>query len=261
MGAACDVPAPTASCWLKTIFTPVNGSATADTSGARRRRLLSRSIDRALCHAGRPNNADTPPLVPCDSGESTQACSPIHPPFWSVERVVPPTDVIAGRDDTASSPMSSGPGGDDHSSPPLHSRPAVAPLASKAEVPCLCAVASAASTGARSGALTSESQPQPIDRLHTAPGNCRSTDSNNCPIFSYAPSPSTVGRALTTTFCASGAIACATSRSITVSAPDGPGWPPTNTGVNLGKPDVSANLSRSAWSYPLNSKNTIVVPL
>src|SRR5205823_1252790 len=142
------------------IRTPVKGSATAETSGARRRFLLSRSTDSVVCHAGRLNNADTPPLVPCDNGESTQARSPIQPPCSSVDRVVPPTDVIVGSDDTASSPMSSDPGGDDQSSPPLHSRPPVSPLASNAEVPCLCAAASAASTGARSAARTSASQPQ-----------------------------------------------------------------------------------------------------
>ena len=78
---------------------------------------------------------DTPPLVPWDSGESTQACSPSHRPCSSVDNVVPPTDVIAGREATASSPTSSGPGGDDQSAPPLHSSPPVSPLASKAVVP------------------------------------------------------------------------------------------------------------------------------
>src|SRR5262245_6177477 len=184
IGAACEVPAPTASCPSNTILTPVNGSATAATSGARRRCLMSRSTDNALCHAGRSNSADTPPLVPCDSGESTQACSPIHPPWSSVDKVVPPTDVIAGSEDTASSPISSAPGGDDQSSPPLHSKPAASPLASNAEVPCFCPAASADAMGASSAALISASQPHPIDRLHTAPGNCRSTDSNSWPIFS-----------------------------------------------------------------------------
>ena len=112
---------------------------------------MSRSTDNALCHAGRSNRADTPPLVPCDNGESTQARSAIHRPCSSVDKVVPPTDVIAGSDETASSPTSSGPGGDDQSSPPLHSRPAVSPLASNADVPCFCAVASAACDGSQVG--------------------------------------------------------------------------------------------------------------
>ena len=51
IGAACEVPAPTASCRLNTILTPVKGSATAATSGARRRCLMSRSTDNPLCHA------------------------------------------------------------------------------------------------------------------------------------------------------------------------------------------------------------------
>ena len=45
-----------------------------------------------------------------------------------------------------------------------------------AVVPCDCAVARADRTGARSAAVISLSQPQPIEKLHTAPGNCRSVD-------------------------------------------------------------------------------------
>ena len=35
-GADSEVPPPTITCWLKTIFTPVNGSATAAMSGVSR---------------------------------------------------------------------------------------------------------------------------------------------------------------------------------------------------------------------------------
>ena len=124
--------------------------------------------------------------------------------------MVAPTAVIVGNDEIASRPTSSGPGGDDHSSAPLHSSPALSPVASKAVVPCDCALANADSTGARSVALTNESQDQPIDRLHTAPGNRRSASSNILPIFSYAPSATKVDLALMTTRRASGAMACAT---------------------------------------------------
>src|SRR6478752_424124 len=68
--------------------------------------------------------------------------------------------------------------------PILHSKPARSPLALNAVVPCECAVASAERTGARSAAVISLSQPQPIEKLHTAPGNCRSASWSICPIFS-----------------------------------------------------------------------------
>ena len=113
---------------------------------------------------------DTPPAVPWDSGASNQAVSLSHAPVSSVDSVVPPTDVISGIEATASRPMLSSCGGADHSSPPLHSKPARSPLASNAVVPFLCAAASAARTGTRSAAVINLSQPQPMDRLHTAPG-------------------------------------------------------------------------------------------
>lgn len=214
-----------------------------------------------LCHCGRSNSTDTPPVEPWDSGESTHGRSPTQSPRGLVDNVVPPTVVIAGIDETASRPMSSGPGGADHASLALHSRPALSPLASNAEVPRRCALSSAAATGARSAAVTSLSQPHPIDRLHTAPGNWRSASSNILPIFSKAPSPWTVGRALTTTSRASGAIACATWRSIAVSPCCSSGFPPTITGVNRGSSEVSAKRSKSSWSALSNAKKTIVWPL
>ena len=97
---------------------------------------------------------------------------------------MPPTSVISGREATESSPMSASLGGDDQSCPPLHSRPARSPLALKAVVPLECAAAIADRTGARSAAVISLSQPQPIEKLHTAPGNCWSADSSICAIFS-----------------------------------------------------------------------------
>jgi hypothetical protein len=94
-----------------------------------------------------------------------------------------------------------------------------------------------------------------------APGNSRSVSSIIWPIFWKAPSPSTVGRALTTTFLASGAIAWTTSRSIVVS-PDGlVSGPPTTVGVNVGSPLILAKASRSDWAKPLNANTTTVVPL
>src|SRR6478735_10761508 len=198
-------------------LTPVSGSPTAATSGDSLRRSVSRSAVSFSCHFGRANSCDTPPLVPCDSGESNHAYSASHSPRGPVDRVVAPTAVIAGSDEMASSPTSFGPGGDDHSSAPLHSKLALSPVASNADVPCFCAVANADSTGARSVALTNESHDHPIDRLHTAPGNWLSASENIVPIFSYAPSATKVGRALTTTRCASGSMACAPSRSIVVS--------------------------------------------
>src|ERR1700694_771466 len=171
IGAACEVPPPTSPCWLKTILTPVNGSASAATSGLSRRWAASRCADTPFCQVGRTKRADTPPLLPWDNGESTQACSASHSPRASVDRVVPPTEIIAGSDATASSPISDGPGGGGHSSPHLHSRPPVSPLASKADVPWACAAARAEATGARSAAVIRASHPHPIDKLHTAPGN------------------------------------------------------------------------------------------
>src|SRR5262245_31434554 len=178
-------------------LTPVDGSPTAETSGESLRCSVSRPAGNLCCHVGRANNVDTPPLVPWDSGASNHAYSASHWPLGPTESVVAPTAVITGSDETASSPTSSGPGGDDHSSAPLHSRPALSPVASNAVVPCSWALASAASTGARSVALTNLSHAHPIDRLHTAPGNRRSASENILPIFSYAPSPSNVGLALT----------------------------------------------------------------
>ena len=70
------------------------------------------------------------------------------------------------------SPTSSGFGGSDQLCPPLHSRPARSPEAVNAVVPLRNAEARAARTGARSAAVNSRSQPHPIEKLHTAPGNC-----------------------------------------------------------------------------------------
>ena len=64
-----------------------------------------------------------------------------------------------------------------------------------------------------------------------------------------------------TTFCASGAMAWATSRSIVVSPRGSAGWPPTRVGVNFGSLYRVAKLSRSAWSKPSNAKITMVWPL
>src|SRR5215208_5808393 len=183
IGADCDVPPPTSCCWLNTICTPVNGSATAATSGVSRRvGSLSANTDR--CHSGLSNKDDTPPPVPCDSGTSNHACSACHTPLASVDSVVPPTSTISGSEAIESSPTSLAPGGDDQSSPPLHSRPARSPLALNAVVPWECAVANAVRAGARSAAVISLSQPQPIEKLHIAPGNWRSASSSICPIFS-----------------------------------------------------------------------------
>src|SRR6185312_5226789 len=151
-------------------LTPVSGSPIAATSGVSLRWSVSRSIDSLCCHAGRAKSSDTPPLVPCDSGESIHAYSASHCPRGPVDKVVAPTAVIVGSDEIASSPTSSGPGGDDHSSAPLHSRPALSPVASNVDVPCACALTKAASTGARSAALAILSHAHPIERLHTAPG-------------------------------------------------------------------------------------------
>src|SRR6185437_16301085 len=95
--------------------TPVNGSATAATSGVSRR-VGSLSGNTERCHCGRSNNDDTPPPVPCDSGTSNQACSACQTPLASVDSVVPPTSTISGSDATESSPTSLAPGGDDQSS-------------------------------------------------------------------------------------------------------------------------------------------------
>ncbi len=89
------------------------------------------------------------------------------------------------------------PGGDDQSSPPLHSSPARSPLALNADVPCDCAVLKADRTGAKSAAVmqfvaapSDRKAPHRTGKLHGPP------TSNICAIFSKAPSPSTVGRAL-----------------------------------------------------------------
>src|SRR5689334_21396886 len=183
MGADCDVPPPTRSCRSNTIRTPVNGSATAATSGVSLH-VGSFCVITERCQSGRSNNDDTPPPVPCDSGTSNHACSACHTPFASVDSVVPPTSSSSGSDATESSPTSLAPGGDDQSCPPLHSRPARSPLALNAVVPCECAVFNADRAGARSAAVINLSQPQPIEKLHTAPGNCLSASSSMCPIFS-----------------------------------------------------------------------------
>src|SRR5215213_3679124 len=169
MGADCEVPPPTSCCWSNTMRTPVNGSATAATSGVSRR-VGSLADITARCHSGRSNSDDTPPPVPCDSGTSNHACSACHTPLASVDSVVPPTSTISGSDATESRPTSLAPGGEDQSSPPLHSRPARSPLALNAVVPCECAFASAERTGAKSAAVISLSQPHPIEKLHTAEG-------------------------------------------------------------------------------------------
>ena len=176
MGADIEVPPAAIRCWPKTIAMALSGSATAATSGVSR---LPWPLPTASpsCQGGRSKRADTPPPVPCDSGASNHACSEIHRPSLSVDRVVPPTLVISGNDATASSPMSSGLGGADQFCPPLHSRPARSPLALNAVVPWLSAVASADRTGARSAAVISLSQPHPMEKLHTAPGKSRSADS------------------------------------------------------------------------------------
>ena len=137
----------------------------------------------------------------------------------------------------------------------------MSPVASKTVMPRRCAFVSAARTGARSASAANASQPQPIDRLHTDPGNRRAASSNIRPIFSKVPPPCSVGRALTTTSRASGAIAWATSRSITVSPCGGSSGAPITTGAKRGSPEMSANMSRSRWSYPSNPKMTIVAPL
>ena len=126
MGADCEVPPPTTVSPLSTIFTPVNGSATAEMSGVNRLpvlRLPGTCPAATRCHGGMPKSDDTPPPVPWDSGTSNQACSASHRPWASVDRVVPPTLVISGREEMESSPTSAGPGGESQSSPPLHSEP------------------------------------------------------------------------------------------------------------------------------------------
>src|SRR6478609_1299001 len=164
IGAAWEVPPPSLGFCSNTIRTPVNGSATAAMSGTRRW-VESRPALNARWYPGRANNLEAPPLLPWDIGTSVQACSAIHRPCRSVDRVVPPTEVISGSDETASTPTSSAPGGDEKSLPPLHSSPAVSPLPSKTAVPWPWALVSADRIGARSAALTSASHPQAIDRL------------------------------------------------------------------------------------------------
>ena len=214
-----------ASCRSKTILTPVNGSATRGDIRSQAA-VLDVALHRQRRSARRAGQ--TEPTLPrwclATTASRPRRALPIQPP------------VLIGRQGGASD---GGHRRQRRDGVEVRHRPGREATTSRRR-PCIpgpqrrhsrrtptcrasAAAASAAATGARSAALISLSQPHPIDRLHTAPGNCRSTASNSWPIFSYAPSPSTVGRALTTTFCASGAIACATSRSITVSAPDGPG--------------------------------------
>ena len=182
-GAACEVPPPTTTCCRKTNLTPVNGSATAATSGTSRRSAGPAS-GLTICHDGLPNNWEAPPALPWVKGTSYHDCSPSQPPSASVDSVVPPTAVISGTEATASTPTSSGVGGSDQFLPPRHSRPARSPVASKAVVPRRSAAASAERTGARSAAVISRSHPQPIEKLQIAPGNWRSTDSISRPSFS-----------------------------------------------------------------------------
>src|SRR5689334_20246533 len=144
-------------------LTPVNGSATADTSGVSRfpvARPAGTALATPRCHGGRSNSSETPPLVPSDSGTSYQDCSPSQAPVAVVDSVVPPTLTIAGREATEFSPMLSCAGADDQSSPLLHSSPARSPLAMNAVVPRPAAATNADCAGARSVAVSSLSQPQ-----------------------------------------------------------------------------------------------------
>src|ERR1700758_4053408 len=142
IGAACEVPPPVSTLPSNTIRAPVNGSAAAETSGDSRC-VESRVVDTPRCQSGRSNSADPPPLLPVLSGGLNHACSASHMPLASSDSAVPPTAVISGSDEIASRPTSDGPGGDDQSSPPLHCRPALSPLAANADVPCDCAFARA----------------------------------------------------------------------------------------------------------------------
>ena len=124
-------------------------------------------------------------------------------------------------------------------SPPLASKAADAVLVRGPPVPT--------GSGPNPAAVSSFSQPQPMERLQTAPGNWRSTESNSWAIFRSHHHPWTVEPALTSTVLASGPAR---------GSPPGPssphrravGWPPTTIGVNLGRRDISAKESRSAWS-------------
>lgn len=102
-------------------------------------------------------------------GMSNQDCSDSHVPAASVDRVVPPTLVISGSEATESRPMLSVLGAESQSSPPLLVARQIL-LASKAVVPVRCASRNAERTGARSAAVISLSQPQPIEKLRTARG-------------------------------------------------------------------------------------------
>ena len=208
MGAACDVPPPTKTFWSKMMRTPVNGSDTAETSGTSRRSGSSVPIP-TVCQSGRPNSVEAPPAVPRMSGLLYQDCSESHVPWASVDSLVPPTTVISGMDATASTPTWSGLGSAEKLSPFRHSRPARSPEALNAVVPLANALASASRTGVRSAAVNRRSQPHPIEKLQTAPGNCRSVASISPASFSNAPPPSllVVVRALTRTSFASGATA------------------------------------------------------
>ena len=186
IGADCDVPPPTTTWPSRTILTPVKGSATAATSGVMRIPVLrsdGTACAATCCHGGSSNSDETPPPVPWESGTSNQVCSDTHSPSASVDNVVPPTLVISGSEAIESRPTSCSLGGDDQSCPPRHSMPARSPLALKAVVPCDCAVRNADRTGARSAAVISLSHPQPIEKLHTAPGNRRSVSSSISPIL------------------------------------------------------------------------------
>src|ERR1700737_1340169 len=183
IGADWEGPPPAYTCCWKTIRAPVNGSAATEKSGENRCKS-SRVDEMRFCHFGRGKTADTPPLLPIVSAGSNHACSASHTPFSSRDNAVPPTAVISGSDEITSRPISEGPGGDDQSSPPLHCRPALSPVAANAVVPWDWALLSAERTGARSAAVSSLSHAHPIERLHTAPGNCRSASSNIFAIFS-----------------------------------------------------------------------------
>ena len=79
------------------------------------------------------------PAVPWVSGTLYQACSSSQSPSASVDSLVPPTATISGSEATASTPTSSGEGGADHRCPPLHSRPARSPVALNGGAGAQCA--------------------------------------------------------------------------------------------------------------------------
>ena len=85
MGADCDVPPPVRTCWRKTIFTPVNGSPTAATSGTSRR-SWGPAAASTVCHGGLSYSDDAPPAVPPASAvRHTRDCSASQLPSESVD--------------------------------------------------------------------------------------------------------------------------------------------------------------------------------